>query len=147
MMGLKNVLALAVMGSVLTACATHDLNRYEEVLVGEEWVTTNAIDEKTRSIGSHDKRVADYYGAAHYYANGTFEMYTPTGEEKLQGTWSISDDGSVRTIVAKDDKGEVKFTRDVENIVITPTDYVYRIYPSERNKNRYIDIVHQPKQK
>lgn len=145
MISLKNIMIATVAGAFLTACATHELNEYEEVMVGKTWVTTNAIDQKTRSIGENDKRVSMYYGSAKYHRDGTFVMYTPEGEQKMQGDWSISEDGKTRTLVAKDQDGKVLFTREVENTSVTPTDYVYRIYPSERNRDQYIDILHAPK--
>ena len=147
MIRLKSVVLIAVAGTLLTACATKDLNEHERIMVGKTWVTTNAIDHKTRSIGENDQRVSMYYGSARYYANGTFVMFTPEGEQKMQGDWRISDDGKIRTLVAKDHEGKVLFTRDVENTAVTPTDYVYRIYPSERHKDQYIDILHEPKKK
>lgn len=145
MISLKNIAVATLAGVFLTACATKELNEYEKVMVGKTWVTTNAIDQKTRSIGENDKRVSMYYGSAKYYRDGTFVMYTPEGDKKMQGDWSISEDGKTRTLVAKDEKGKVLFTRNVENTAVTETDYVYRIFPSERNKDQYIDILHEPK--
>lgn len=144
MIKLKNMIVVTFAGLFLTACATTDLNKYEEVMVGKTWETTNAIDHKTRSISEDDQRVSMYFGTAKYYRNGTFVMYTPAGEKKMQGDWSISEDGKTRTLVSKDDKGNVLFTRTVENTAVTPTDYVYRIFPSERNRDQYIDILHKP---
>lgn len=146
-MSLKNGALILFAGAFLTACATHDLNQHEELMVGKTWVTTNAIDHQTRSIGENDQRVSMFYGTAKYYRDGTFVMFTPKGEQKMQGDWSISEDGKTRTLVAKDDQGNVLFTRSVENTAVTPTDYVYRIYPSERNKDQYIDILHAPQKK
>ena len=143
MINLKTVAIVAFSGVFLTACAT-DLNKYEEVMVDKTWITTNAIDQKTRSIGPEDKRVSMYYGTAKYYRNGTFVMFTPEGEQKMQGDWSISEDGATRTLVSKDKDGKVLFTRTVQNTSVTPSDYVYRIFPSERNKDQYIDILHKP---
>ena len=145
MLKLRNIAGITAFAFIATACA--NLNPHEEVLAGKEWVAVNALDEKARSIGVNDRRVATYYGSVKYFHNGTFKTYTPEGEEKLRGTWRISEDGSVRTIVTKDIKGNVIFTQNVENITIEPTDYVYRIYPSEGNKKQYIDIIHQPKEK
>ncbi|MHC5225012.1 DUF4822 domain-containing protein [Ignatzschineria sp. LJL83] len=147
MIKMKNIIAVALMGSVLAACATKDLNEHEKVMVGKTWVTTNAIDHNIRSIGANDSRVSQYYGTANYYRNGKFVMHTPEGVQKLQGDWSISEDGKTRTLVAKDKDGKVLFTRDVENTSVTPTDYVYRLYPSQYNKNQYIDILHQPQKR
>lgn len=145
MINLKSAIMVAIAGAFLTACATTDLNDYEKVMVDKTWITTKAIDNNKRSINESDQRVSMYYGTAKYDRNGTFVMYTPSGEKKLQGDWNISEDGKTRTLVAKDDEGNTLFTRDVDNTVVAPTSYVYRIYPTENNKNQYIDIFHEPK--
>lgn len=65
--------------------------------------------------------------------------------KKMQGDWSMSDDGKIRTLVAKDTEGKTLFTRDVENITVKDDEYTYRIYPNADDRNVYFDIIHHVK--
>ncbi|MBG2913516.1 DUF4822 domain-containing protein [Proteus terrae] len=125
--------------------AQKELNDYEKIMIEKVWVTTDAIDEKGNKTNADNAQVSNYFGLAEYYPNGTFIMFTPEGKQKMQGDWSISDDGKIRTLVAKDTEGKTLFTRDVENITIKNDEYTYRIYPNADDRNTYFDIIHHVK--
>ncbi|TPW57283.1 DUF4822 domain-containing protein [Morganella morganii] len=128
----------------LTATAQKAANT-ADYLIGKTWVTTEALDQDGKAIPATDESVAGFFGLANYEKDGSVKMYTPEGKLKLQGDWSFSADGKTRTLTGKDDKGEVLFTRVVENIKVTPDEYIYRVYPKPDDKNHYADIVHKPK--
>lgn len=125
--------------------AQKELNNYEKLMIEKVWVTTDAIDKKGNKTDAGNAQVSNYFGLAEYYPNGTFIMFTPEGKQKMQGDWSMSDDGKIRTLVAKDTEGKTLFTRDVENITIKNDEYTYRIYPNAEDRNTYFDIVHHIK--
>lgn len=120
-------------------------NNYEQRMIGKIWLTTEALDSQGQVVSISDSRVSNYFGIAEYYSDGTFKMQTPEGKPKIQGTWNISEDGKTRTLIAKDEKGNTLFTRTVENISITPDEYIYRIYPDQLDKTVYFDIIHNVK--
>lgn len=128
----------------LTATAQKAANT-ADYLVGKTWVTTEALDQDGKAIPATDESVASFFGLANYEKDGSVKMYTPEGKLKLQGDWSFSADGKTRTLTGKNDKGEVLFTRVVENIKVTPDEYIYRVYPKPDDKSHYADIVHKPK--
>ncbi|MTH45703.1 DUF4822 domain-containing protein [Intestinirhabdus alba] len=121
------------------------LNTYEQNMVDKVWITAEALDQDKKSVSPEDKRVANFFGVAEYYPDGTFKMTTLDGKPKMQGAWSFSDDGKSRSLTAKNDAGDVLFTRVVENVRVTPEEYTYRVYPEQGNKTRYFDIVHKVK--
>lgn len=125
--------------------AQKELNDYEKVMIEKVWITTDAIDEKGNKTVADNPQVSNYFGLAEYYPNGTFIMFTPEGKQKMQGDWSMSDDGKIRTLVAKDTEGKTLFTRDVENITVKNDEYTYRIYPNADDRNTYFDIIHHVK--
>lgn len=120
-------------------------NDYEKMVIGKVWVTTQALDQDKKDVPATNDQVANFFGLAEYFPDGTFKMLTLDGNPKMQGDWSFSDDGKSRTLAAKNDKGEVLFTRVVENVTVTPDEYTYRIYPSAENKTKYFDIIHKVK--
>ena len=128
----------------LTATAQKAANT-ADYLIGKTWVTTEALDQDGKAIPATDESVAGFFGLANYEKAGSVKMYTPEGKLKLQGDWSFSADGKTRTLTGKNDKGEVLFTRVVENIKVTPDEYIYRVYPKPDDKSHYADIVHKPK--
>ncbi len=128
----------------LTATAQKAANT-ADYLIGKTWVTTEALDQDGKVISATDESVAGFFGLANYEKDGSVKMYTPEGKLKLQGDWSFSTDGKTRTLTGKNDKGEVLFTRVVENIKVTPDEYIYRVYPKPDDKSHYADIVHKPK--
>ncbi len=148
MIGLKQTLAITATAVFLTACASNPkLNDHEKVMVNKVWVTTDSIDNRGRHVSESDKRVNNFYGLAEYKKDGTFVMFTPKGKQKMAGDWSFSPDGSTRTLVAKDAEGKTLFTRTVDNVTVTPNEYTYRVYPQEKNRKQYIDIIHKPQAK
>lgn len=128
----------------LTATAQKAANT-ADYLIGKTWITTEALDQDGKTIPATDESVAGFFGLANYEKDGSVKMYTPEGKLKLQGDWSFSADGKTRTLTGKNDKGEVLFTRVVENIKVTPDEYIYRVYPKPDDKSHYADIVHKPK--
>ncbi|MBN6367700.1 DUF4822 domain-containing protein [Providencia rettgeri] len=125
--------------------AEHKLNAYEEIMVGKVWTTTEALDQDKKEVNADDKQVANFFGLAEYYPDGTFNMTTFDGKPKMKGDWSFDENGKTRSLTAKDDEGKVLFTRVVENVTVTPEEYTYRIYPEQDNKDKYFDIVHKAK--
>lgn len=123
----------------------HKLNVYEEIMVGKVWTTTEAVDQDKKGVNADDKQVANFFGLAEYYPDGTFNMTTFDGKPKMKGDWSFDENGKSRTLTAKDNDGKVLFTRVVENVTVTPEEYTYRIYPEQDNKDKYFDIVHKVK--
>lgn len=113
-------------------------------MINRIWITTDAIDHKGESVSPNDPRVNAFFGIAQYNQDGTFTLLTPQGAFKLSGDWSISNDGSTRTLVAKNEDGNVLFTRNVENVTVTEQEYTYRIYPDSSDQTIYFDIVHKP---
>lgn len=128
----------------LTATAQKTANT-ADYLIGKTWVTTEALDQDGKAIPATDESVAGFFGLANYEKDGSVKMYTLEGKLKLQGDWSFSADGKTRTLTGKNDKGEVLFTRVVENIKVAPDEYIYRVYPKPDDKSHYADIVHKPK--
>jgi len=120
-------------------------NDYEKMVIDKVWITTQALEQNKKEVSSTDNQVANFFGLAEYFSDGTFKMLTLGGAPKMQGDWSFSDDGKSRKLTAKNDKGEVLFTRVVENITVTPDEYTYRIYPSAEDKTQYFDIIHKIK--
>ncbi|EMI5489801.1 DUF4822 domain-containing protein [Providencia stuartii] len=136
-----------VTGSAVVANANAEkpLNAYENMMIDKVWVTTEALDQDNKKVDPANEQVANFFGLAEYYPNGSFKMTTLDGKPKMQGEWSFSDDGKSRSLTAKDDKGEVLFTRVVENVTVSPDEYTYRIYPTQDDKSKYVDIVHKVK--
>ncbi|MCD4610440.1 DUF4822 domain-containing protein [Proteus mirabilis] len=119
----------------------------KELSVTKETIRSdlNTLAEKGNKVDANNPQVSNYFGLAEYYPNGTFIMFTPEGKQKMQGDWSMSNDGKTRTLVAKDAQGKTLFTRDVENITINNDEYTYRIYPTEGDNTVYFDIIHHVK--
>ncbi len=128
-----------------TIQAENKVNSFEALMIDKVWVTTEAIDQDKKQINPSDAHVVNFFGLAEYFPDGTFKMQTLDGKPKMQGDWEFSEDGKTRTLKAKNDKGEILFTRTVENITVTPDEYTYRIYPDESKKSQYADIVHKVK--
>src|SRR5690606_7339601 len=74
--------------------------------------------------------------------DGTFTMYNLDDTPKMQGDWSVAPDGSERTLVAKDDGGEVLFERVVPITELTEEVFTYRVIPDEATPEVYYDIIH-----
>jgi hypothetical protein len=127
-----------------TEPATPDSETPSEVLSATAWETTGAKDAEGADVPLTDARVKDFVGYAYFDDDGTFEMYNLDDSPKLQGDWTVSDDGKTRTIVAKDETGKELFTRDVDIRTLTDEEFTYRVYPAENDKTVYFDIVHTP---
>ncbi len=127
-----------------TEPATPDTETPSELLSTTAWETTGAKDAEGADVPLTDARVKDFVGYAYFDDDGTFEMYNLDDSPKLQGDWTVSDDGKTRTIVAKDETGKELFTRDVDIQTLTAEEFTYRVYPDENDKAVYFDIVHTP---
>lgn len=121
------------------------LNMYEQKMVGKKWVTTAAVDQNGRKVPAKDQKVTAFFGYAEYFKDHTFVMTTLDGKPKMHGLWKISEDGKSRTLTAQDDNGKNLFFRTVENVTLSSGEYTYRVYPDEKNKKDYIDIIHKPR--
>lgn len=115
-----------------------------EILSSTAWETTNAKNNKGENVPLTDANVANFVGFAYFKANGTFTMFNLDDSPKMKGDWSVPADGKTRTIVAKNDAGEVLFTRVVDITVLTKQEFTYRIYPDNNDKSIYFDIIHTP---
>lgn len=115
-----------------------------DVLAGTPWETTGAVNQDGNEVALTDEAVVDFVGWAYYNTDGTFTMYNLDDTPKMQGDWTVSADGSERTLVAKDDAGEVMFERTVPITVLTEEEFTYRIVPDEADTSVYYDIIHTP---
>lgn len=115
-----------------------------DLLVGTPWETTGAIDQDGNEVALTDEAVVNFVGWAYYDADGTFTMYNLDDTPKMQGDWAVSPDGSERTLVAKDDDGEILFERVVPITELTTDAFTYRVVPDEAAPETYFDVVHTP---
>lgn len=140
-----SILAAFSLNVSAESAPAHQLNSFEKVMVDKVWETTDALDQNKAQIDPSDKRVANFFGLAEYYPDGTFKITTFEGKPKIKGDWSFTKDGKFRSLTAKNDDGKVLFTRVVENVTVSPEEYTYRIYPEKENKAIFFDIVHKVK--
>ncbi|MFV0142739.1 MULTISPECIES: DUF4822 domain-containing protein [Empedobacter] len=139
-----------LVGLTLFSCNNDDDSGITEQLTPSEilsftsWETTNALNNKGQNVALTDTNVSNFVGYAYFKKDGTFTMFNLDDTPKMKGDWSVSEDGKTRTIVAKNDAGEVLFTRIVDITVLTKQEFTYRIYPSNDDKSVYFDIVHTP---
>ena len=115
-----------------------------ETLASTPWETTNAKDNTGANVALTNANVSNFVGFAYFKADGKFTMFTLEDAPKMQGDWSVTADGKTRTLVAKNDAGEVLFTRDVDITVLTKDEFTYRVYPDNNDKTVYFDIIHTP---
>ncbi|ADY50693.1 hypothetical protein Pedsa_0107 [Pseudopedobacter saltans DSM 12145] len=147
---LGTVLLLTISSIVFFSCSKDDKDTPEksmtpsEILASTFWETTDAKDSKGAHVNLKDANVSNFVGFAYFKADGTFTMYNLDDSPKMHGDWSVPADGKTRTIVAKNDKGEVLFTRVVDITVLTKQEFTYRIYPNADDKTVYFDIIHTP---
>ncbi|WP_211168043.1 DUF4822 domain-containing protein [Brevibacterium sp. 'Marine'] len=98
-----------------------------DALASTPWETTSATDTEGNEVGVEDVDVENYVGWAYFKTDRTFTMYNLDDSPKMQGDWTVSDDGKTRTIVSKDESGNEQFTRDSEIITLTDDDFTYRV--------------------
>lgn len=115
-----------------------------QVLSSTPWETTNAKNKDGQPVPLTDTNVSNFVGFAYFKTDGTFTMYNLDNSPKMHGDWSVTADGSSRTIIAKDANGNVLFTRVVKITVLTKQEFTYRIYPDANNQSVYYDIIHTP---
>ncbi|ASK31932.1 DUF4822 domain-containing protein [Chryseobacterium sp. T16E-39] len=115
-----------------------------QLLSSTPWETTNAKNQEGASVALTDTNVSNFVGFAYFKTNGTFTMFNLDNSPKMHGDWSVSADGSTRTITTKDANGNALFTRVVKIIVLTKQEFTYRIYPDANNLSVYYDIIHTP---
>ncbi|QIK63669.1 DUF4822 domain-containing protein [Leucobacter viscericola] len=113
-------------------------------LAATPWETTSAVNQNGDPVALTDPAVANFVGWAYYKTDGTFTMYNLDDSPKMQGDWTVSADGTSRTLVAKNAAGEVLFTRVVPITVLTDAEFTYRVIPDAANPGVYYDIVHTP---
>jgi LPXTG-motif cell wall-anchored protein len=136
--------AAATPADPIVASASASSASPSDVLAGTPWETTSAVDQDGNAVELTDEAVANFVGWAYYKTDGTFTMYELTDTPKMQGDWTVSADGSERTLVAKDDAGEVLFERTVPITVLTEDEFTYRVVPDEADPATYYDIIHTP---
>ncbi len=115
-----------------------------ETLASTPWETTSAVDQDGNPVALDHPGVANFVGWAYYSPSGTFTMYNLDDTPKMQGDWSVTPDGTSRTITAKNDAGETLFTRVVPITVLTGDEFTYRVIPDATEPGTYFDIVHTP---
>ncbi|NYI78469.1 DUF4822 domain-containing protein [Nocardioides panzhihuensis] len=115
-----------------------------DVLASTAWETTGAVDQDGKDVPLTDEEVSTFVGWAYFDADGTFSMYNLDDTPKMQGDWTVTEDGQTRHIVAKDGAGEVMFERDSDIVTLTEDEFTYRVFPDENDKSVYLDIVHTP---
>lgn len=116
-----------------------------ETLASTPWETTNAKDNAGKDVALSNANVSNFVGFAYFKSDGTFTMYNLDNSPKMQGDWSVPEDGKTRTIVAKNPTtGATLFTRVVDITVLTKKEFTYRIYPNNDDKTIYFDIIHTP---
>ncbi|WP_313812926.1 DUF4822 domain-containing protein [Glutamicibacter sp.] len=115
-----------------------------QVLSSTAWETTGAVDQDGNKVELTDDAAKNYVGFAYFNDGGDFQMYTLDDAPKMQGDWTVSEDGKTRHIVAKDGSGKTLFERDSEITELTGDEFTYRTYPEEGNKEVYVDIIHTP---
>lgn len=119
-------------------------NSPSDLLASTAWETTSATDAQGQSVPLTDPRVKQFVGYAYFTSDGSFTMFNLDDTPKMQGDWTVSSDGKTRTVVAKDATGKVLFRRDVDIVTLTPKKFTYRVYPNEKDKTVYFDIIHTP---
>ncbi|QYM74677.1 DUF4822 domain-containing protein [Leucobacter luti] len=117
---------------------------YSEVLASTPWETTSAVDQDGNPVALDNPAVSNFVGWAYYNVNGTFTMYNLDDTPKMHGDWSVSEDGTSRTITARDADGNPLFTRVVPITVLTGDEFTYRVIPDAAVPGAYYDIVHTP---
>lgn len=140
------LLLLAAFASLVSSCSKKETTPLtpSELLASTPWETTNAKNNNGENVALSDPNVSNFVGFAYFKADGTFTMYNLDDTPKMHGDWSVSADGTTRTIVARNDAGAVLFTRVVDITVLTATEFTYRIYPDNNNRAVYFDIIHTP---
>ena len=124
--------------------AAQDAQTPSDVLASTAWETTGATDADGEDVPLDDENVSAFVGWAYFKADGTFTMYNLDDSPKMQGDWTVDEEGTTRHIVAKDDAGEVQFERDSDIVTLTDEEFTYRVFPEEGNTDVYFDIVHTP---
>lgn len=136
--------AFAVAPVAPVSAVTATTQSPSDVLASTPWETTGAVDQDGNAVALSDEAVANFVGWAYYKTDGTFTMYNLDDSPKMQGDWSVSADGSERTLVAKDADGKVLFERVVPIVTLTAAEFTYRVIPDAANPGAYYDIVHTP---
>ena len=108
------------------------------------WETTSARDASGAPVPLTDAEVSNYVGFAYFKPNGTFTMYTLDDAPKMHGDWSVTPDGTTRTIVARTDDGAEQFRRDSDIVALNSKEFTYRVYPNQDDETVFFDIVHTP---
>src|SRR3954451_19395787 len=111
-------------------------------LAATAWETTGAKDAQGTSVPLTDDRVKAFVGYAYFMPDGTFSMFNLDNSPKMRGDWSVTPDGKTRTIVVKDDAGQIKFRREVDIVTLTDQEFTYRVFSDPANRAVYFDIVH-----
>ncbi len=113
-----------------------------DVLASTPWKTTSALDQNGDRVALDNPAVSNFVGWAYFRADGTFTMYNLDDSPKMHGDWTVAADGSTRWIAAKNDAGQVLFTRVVPITQLDKNVFTYRVYPNSADTSVYYDVVH-----
>jgi len=114
------------------------------IFTSTPWLTTDATDENGNKVPLTDPRASNFVGYAYFRIDGTFNMYNLDNSPKMQGDWSFAYNAQgtlQRTIIAKNNNGDVLFTRVFDVTVLNQNEFTYRV-PGENGT--YVDIIHTP---
>ena len=134
----------AAASTAAPAAAVSEALTPSEVLASTPWETTSAVDQDGNPVALDNPAVSNFVGWAYYNVNGTFTMYNLDDTPKMHGDWSVSEDGTSRTITARDADGNPLFTRVIPITVLTGDEFTYRVIPDAATPDVYYDIVHTP---
>lgn len=149
-MNLKvTALAVFLLMPLLDGCVANQMVTAKEQLTpsqrlsAQAWLTTAAKDQNAQNVALTDARAKNFVGYAYFKNDGTFKMYNLDDTPKMQGTWSVSEDGKTRTITAMNAEGKVFFTRVVDIVTLNAKEFTYRVKAQD---GTFVDIVHLPTQ-
>ena len=111
-------------------------------LASTPWETTGAKDNTGNSVALNDPRVAGFVGYSYFKGNGQFTIFGLDDVLRSSGAWTLSADGKVRNLNGTVAATGAPFNRDVEVLVLTNTEFTYRIVPDTNNPSVFYDIIH-----
>ncbi|MCL1671065.1 DUF4822 domain-containing protein [Elizabethkingia ursingii] len=112
------------------------------ILASTPWETTGAKDNAGNSVALNDPRVAGFVGYSYFKGNGQFTIFGLDDVLRSSGAWTLSADGKVRNLNGTVAATGAPFNRDVEVLVLTSTEFTYRIVPDTNNPSIFYDIIH-----
>ncbi|WP_407500707.1 DUF4822 domain-containing protein [Elizabethkingia anophelis] len=111
-------------------------------LASTPWETTGAKDNAGNSVALNDPRVAGFVGYSYFKANGQFTIFGLDDVLRSSGAWTLSADGKVRNLNGTVAATGAPFNRNVDILVLTNSEFTYRIVPDATNPSVFYDIIH-----